>query len=421
VSLDVYLYGVRIGQLQPSGGGDYQLAYAAELLEGFGEGGAVLSNSLPGTDEPYSPGATRAYVEGMLPAGARREKIAAELGIDPGDGYRLIAALGRDCPGGVTFLPEGESEGADDGAEPPARLSDGELEELLAAEPERLFDPEREERMRFALGGLRHKLSLVREGSGGRWAWPGHHTPSTHILKPENGQYPDLVANEMFCTSVARLVGLWVAPTAVERIAGRRCLVSARFDRGTEDGQTSRFHQETFAQALGFAPGPRAGGAEAEGPDFAESSGLLRATSDEAEDSVTVLLAFAVLNHIVGNGDAHGENFGLLFAFEGPMLAPVCDITSTAVYGDPLHTGMTIAADHSEAVSMGDLAVVAEECGVTIDHCRNVAGNMAERISGALRPVFERAKSEGWDAPVIEDIVQLAAERSLALSEEVQS
>lgn len=418
MSLDVYLYGERVGQLVPGGGYDYQLAYATERLEGFGSGGAVLSNSLPGSEEPYSPDATRAYVEGLLPAGRRRERVAAELGLDAADGYGLIAALGADCPGAVTFLPEDELEWTDEGEEP-AWLEEDELEELLTAEPARLFDPAREERMRFALAGLRHKLSLVRERRNGRWAWPTHGTPSTHIVKPESDRHPDLVANEMFCTSVAREVGLWVAPTAVKTIAGRRCLVCGRFDRGTEDGETSRFHQESFAQALGFPPGAESGSEEAAGPSFAESAGLLRATGEE--ESVTLLLAAACVSYLVGNGDVHGENFGMLFAYEGPMLAPFYDIASTAVYDDPIHTGLTIAPAPFETASLDDLARIAEECGIDLDHCRNVAGNVAERVSGALLPVVERARGEGWDAPVIEEIVQIAAERCLALSEEVQA
>jgi serine/threonine-protein kinase HipA len=418
MSLDVYLYGERVGQLVPGAGDDYQLAYATERLEGFGAGGAVLSNSLPGSEEPYTPDATRTYVEGMLPAGDRRRRIAAELGLDPADGYGLIAVLGADCPGAVTFLPEDELALEDDGAEP-AWLSEAELEELLTEEPARFFDPGRKERMRFALAGARHKLSLVQEKGNGRWAWPTHGKPSTHIVKPESDRHGDLVANEMFCTSVAREIGLWVAPTTVQTIAERRCLVCGRFDRGTEDGRTSRFHQENFAQALGFPPATAAEGEEAEGPSFAESAGLLRATGEE--ESVTLLLAAACVSYLLGNGDAHGENFSMLFAYEGPMLAPFYDIASTAVYEDPIHTGLTISAAPFENATMNDLARVAEECGIELDHCRNVAGNVAERVSGALLPVVEKAKSEGWDAPVIEGIVQIAAERCLALSEVVRA
>lgn len=411
MSLDVYLYGEKIGQLLPVGEGEYQLAYAAELVEGFGEGGAVLSNSLPGSNEPYSPDATRAYVEGLLPEGPRREKIAAELGIDPSDGYRLIAALGRDCPGAVTFIAEDEAKRGN-GNGSIAWLRDDELEELVASRPRRLLNPDREERMRFALPGTRHKLSLVRD-PGGRWAWPAHDAPSTHIVKPEGDGYPELVANEMFCTTVAREAGLLVAPTAVEAIAGERCLVSERFDRAVQGLDVERFHQENFSQALGLTPGQASSN-----PNFAESCGLLRATGEE--QAITLLIAGAFCHYLLGNGDAGGANFGLLFAYEGSLLAPFYDIASTAVYDDPVHTGLTIAAVHSELASMGDLVTIAEECGIGIQHCRNVAGNMAERVSGALLPAIERAKSEGWDAPVIEGIAQIAAERSLSLGEEIQ-
>ena len=69
---------------------------------------------------------------------------------------------------------------------------------------------------------------------------------------------------------------------------------------------------------------------------------------------------------------------------------------------------------------MSDLATLADECGVGLEHCRNVAGNMAERVSKALLPSIRRAKKEGWDAPVIEDILDVAVERALALGEEVR-
>jgi serine/threonine-protein kinase HipA len=418
MSLDVYLYGEPIGQLLPASGEDYQLVYSAEQIEGFGEGGAVLSNSLPGSEEPYSPDASRAYIEGLLPEGRRRERIAKELSIEPSDGYGLIAALGRDCPGAVTFLPTDEpATTADD--RPAELLSAEELEELVQVDPPRLFDPNRKERMRAVLPGARHKLCLIREKPGGDWAWPAHGAPSTHIVKPEGHEHPELVANEMFCTTVAREAGLLVAPTTVETIAGRPCLVSERFDRAFQSAEVERFHQETFCQALGLAPEAGACGAPAESPGFAESCGLLRATGEE--QAITLLIAGAFCHYLLGNGDTHGANFGLLFAYEGGLLAPFYDIGSTAVYGDTLHSGLTVAADHAGFATIGDLTVIAEECGIDIDHCRNVAGNIAARVSGALLPALEQARREGWDAPVIDDIVQIAAERALALGEAIEA
>lgn len=411
MSLDVYLYGEQVGELLPSGGSDYQLAYSAERVEGFGFGGAVLSNSLPGRDEPYSADATRAYVEGLLPEGDRREEVAAALGIDPGDGYGLIAELGRDCPGAVTFLPHEPEDESENGS--PAWLGIEELEELVTTRPLPPIGPDRE-RMGFTLPGANHKLSLVRSEPGGRWAWPAHDLPSTHIVKPEDVGHPELVPNEMFCTTVAREAGLLVAPTTVETIAGRRCLVSERFDRAGEGSGVERFHQETFCQALGVTPDQGA-----TSPSFAESCGLLRATGEE--QAITLLMAGAFCHYLLGNGDASGANFGLLFAYEGALLAPFYDIASTVVYDDPMHTGLTISAECSARASMSDLATIAEECGVDLEHCRNVAGNMAERVSAALLPAVERARGEGWDSPVIDGIVKIAAERSLLLGEEIQA
>jgi len=399
VSLDVYLYGVRIGKLDRAGGG-YQLIYEPEVTDGFGSGKPVLSNLLPARPESFSPETTQAFVEGMLPTGVRRRAIAAELGIDPGDGYALIAALGRDCPGAVSFAPEGEPLwGAD--SSPAPQLSAEELEELVAAPPKRLFDPDRAQRMRFLLPGRRHKLALRRDGRDDPWAWPEEGSPSTHVVKPETGKHPDFAVNEKFCTTVLHEVGMWVVPTEVETIAGRPCLVSKRFDRGTENGQTNPFHQESFCQALGITPG------------FAESCGLLRAIGEE--DSVTVLFALQVCNYLLGNGDCHPENLALLFTAEGPLQAPFYDIASTAVYGDPLHVGLTITKEHFETPRLADLARIAEECDFEFEVCRNVVGNMAMRLSEALPVVVEQARQEDWHAPVVDEITELTTERALDL------
>jgi serine/threonine-protein kinase HipA len=417
MSLDVYLYGEPIGKLFPAGENDYRLAYTPERIAEFGPGAAVLSNSLPRSDQPYSADASRAFVEGLLPEGTRRTKLARELDIDPGDGYALIAEIGHDCAGGVSFLPEGAS-ARRAGPESPAWLSDDELEELVTAPPSRLFDPGREQRMRFALAGVRHKLSLARAEAEGRWAWPDVGVPSTHIVKPETGEHPELVPNEMFCTTVARQAGLPAIPTSIETIAGQACIVSERFDRTGEGLATRRFHQETFCQALSFAPDAEDGSEEADGPGFAESCGLLRAIGEE--DSITPLLAAAFCNYILGNGDAHGKNFALMIVHDGALLAPFYDITSTAVYDDPVHTGMVIAEDYSETAYLLELAEICEEAGIDFEHGRRIAANVAARVGTAIETVTTQAQNEGWYAPVIEAIAELASDRALGLGFEVQ-
>lgn len=419
MSLDVHLYGERIGMLFPAGENDYRLAYAPEIVERVGAGVSFLSNAMPTRVEPYSAGATQAYIEGLLPEGMRRAKLARELEIDPCDGYALIAETGRDCAGAVSFLPKGTPMHQVD-AGSVAWLSDDELEELVTPPPPRLFDSSTEQRMRFALGGVRHKLSLVRGDEEGSWAWPEAGVASTHIVKPETGEYPEFVPNEMFCTTVARQVGLPVVDTAVETIAGRRCLVSKRFDREGEGVGAVRLHQENFCQALGFPPVTEREGeaGDADGPGFAEACGLLKAVGAGGDAPTLFVVAFC--NYVLGNGDAHGKNFALLFDRDGMSLAPLYDIASTAVYDEPLHTGMVIAEDYSETAYLLELAQIAEECEYDFDEFRGLAAATASKLAEAIDVVVDQAQNEGWYSPVIDGIAELASERALGLGYEVE-
>jgi serine/threonine-protein kinase HipA len=426
MTLSVHLYGERIGTLFSAGHNDYRFAYDPDLVDEIGPGQLLLSNSFPVRREPFGAETTRAYVEGLLPEGPRRRRIGKELELDHVDGYPMIAELGRDCPGAVTFLPEGEEVEQRD-PEDVQWLAEDELAELLRAPPPSYFGEDGGRRMRAALPGVRHKLSLVRDEENDRWGWPEAGVPSTHVIKPETGEYPEYVANEMFCMSLFRQVGLEVAKASVEEIAGRRCIVSPRYDRAGEFPDVRRLHAETFVQALGIAPGGEEGTEEGEAPDFTEAVGLLQAVG--RGDDVVNLLTIAFCNYIVGNGDAHGRNFNLvdyerLSVGEGPgepwRIAPLTDITSTAVYDDPINTGMVIAEDYREMVYLLELAYISEECEFDFELLRGMAGATAERIGRVVETVATRAATEGWYEPIVAKIVELASDRAFGLGAEVE-
>ena len=418
MSLDVYLYGDRIGILFPAGENDYRFAYDPKLVDKIGSGKALLSNALPVRAEPFSFEATAAYVEGLLPDARRRRRVAKELGIDPADGYGLLREVGRDCPGAVVFLPEGTE--IDENPDPDSLdwLTEEELAEVVKPPPPRLFTDECPGRMRFALAGTRHKLALVRDEENDRWAWPQAGVPSTHVVKPETGEYPEYVANEMFCMTVCRQVGLPVAKARVERIAGRTCLVSERFDREGEGLGAKRIHQESFCQALGITPFAERETDEGEAPGFAEATGLLHAVS--RPDDVITLLNVAFCNYMLGNGDAHGENFPLVDRDGRWRMGPIHDVSSLAVYDEPLHIGMTVAEDADETVYLLELAEICEECEFDFEILRGLASVAAARVGKAIETVANRSRKEGWHEPVVERIVELAAERSFGLGVEVE-
>jgi len=427
LSLDVHLFGERVGTLFPAGDNDYRLAYDPELVERVGPGRALLGNSLPARPEPYSAEATRAYVEGLLPEGQRRARLGRELGIDAADGYLLLERLGRDCAGAVSFVPSGQPVRA----QQPDSLAWLEEDELAEALRRPVPRGDGELRVSSVLPGTRHKLGLIRDEEGGRWAWPEAGAPSTHVVKPETGEYPEYVANEMFCMTVFRQVGLPVAKATVEQLGGRRCLVSPRYDRLAcgRPGGARRLHCESFVQALGLLPGAIAvdkEGMESEPPGWGEVRGLLNAVS--RPDEIVNLLTAAFCNYIVGNGDAHGSNFVLLdresTELDAPAvrwrLAPLTDLTSTVIYDDPLHRGLVISEEYQESSYLLELAEVCEAADFDFEVMRGLASTTATRVGMAIETIATRSKKEGWHEPIVDRIVELAAERSFGLGAEVE-
>lgn len=426
MTLSVHLYGDRIGTLFSAGENDYRFAYDPDLVNEIGPGQGLLSNSLPLRREPFSAETTRAYVEGLLPEGRRRQRIGKELSLDHADGYLMLAELGQDCPGAVTFLPEGE-EIEERAPEQIQWLEEDELGELLRTPPPTYFGEDGGRRMRATLPGVRHKLSLVRDEENDRWGWPEAGVPSTHVIKPDTGEYPEYIANEMFCMSVFRHAGLPVAEGTVEEIAGRKCIVSPRYDRVGEGPYAERLHAETFVQALSISPDGEEGTEEGEAPDFGESAGLLSAVGREGD--LVNLLTTAFCNYIVGNGDAHGRNFNLISRERRSVrddpgkpwgLAPLTDIGSTVVYDDPINTGMVIGEDYMEIAYLLEIAYICEECEFDFELLRGMVATTAHRIGQAVETLATRAATEGWYEPIVAKIVELATERAFGLGAEVE-
>jgi serine/threonine-protein kinase HipA len=104
-----------------------------------------------------------------------------------------------------------------------------------------------------------------------------------------------------------------------------------RYDRQvTADGRLMRLHQEDFCQALGIAPEYKY--QNEGGPDLSQAFELLRRATRPSAPQILKLLDFVIFNVLVGNHDAHGKNFSLIYTTEGIVLAPCYDVLSTAVY-----------------------------------------------------------------------------------------
>jgi HipA-like C-terminal domain len=325
----------------------------------------------------------------------------------------------------VTFWPEGE--------EPPppdpgslAWLGEDELEELLEIPPPRLFDLENAQRMRFALPGERHRLALVRDEENDRWAWPRPGFPSTHVVKPEPGEYPQFAVNEVACAAALRGLGLPVAEVELQTIAGRPCAVARRFDRGGEGLNATRLHQETFWQANGFPPGAERNPADADRPGFAHSAELLRRIGEE--EKVETLFRVGFCNFLIGNHaddivqrrDLHGRNSSLFLRGGGATLAPFHGIASTDVYDSDENMVRSIAEWVEHTSGYAGLMRIGMECGLEPQPAVTTAIRITGLLSQSLGSVARRAVDEGWYQPVIDEVAFVVGKRAKQLFEDLK-
>jgi serine/threonine-protein kinase HipA len=426
--LDVLLAGEPVGTLERRGPERYRFCYSQQTVDRYGVGAVVLSMSMPVQTEPFNPSETKPFFEGLLPEGAIRETIARNLKLSVDNGFGLLEALGVECAGAVALtrpeeggLPE-EGRRPEEGGRPAGRengrvrwLDDAALAQLVRELPEHPLGVSDGEQVRLSLGGVQEKLLLTRTPAG-RYGQPLQGGPSTHILKPGPDRYPGVVANEAFCLRVASCVGLPVARAEIVEIAERRCLLVERFDRTyDEQGKIARLHQEDACQALGRLPSAKY---EAEGgPSLADMFGLLRELAGEstARDINNLLLA-AVLNWLLGNSDAHGKNFGLVYDSPREIrLAPMYDVVSTNVYDLKPEMAMLIGGVENPArIDAGSWRRMGAECGLGGQLLRRIE-SLLTRALRCAHATRDAAVAEGWHEPVIDEIVTLAERRAAQL------
>jgi serine/threonine-protein kinase HipA len=298
-------------------------------------------------------------------------------------------------------------------------LSEGGLKELMDGLPRRPLGVRRDSGgLRLSLAGVQRKLALVRDQSG-RFGEPTGTTPSTHLIKPQfSDEYPGLAINEMFCMTVAGRIGLATAKTELATIAGRPCLVSSRFDRDDQKGMTTRLHPEDLCQALGISANLKyeTNG----GPGFRHFHRLLVEIGRGGD--ISAMVRTAVLNFVLGNSDAHGKNFAILFTREGRRLAPLYDLVSTAVYDLDPEMAMAVGGNFDpDTVQLSDWLDMSADCDLSPRRFFALVRETAVESREAAATVKAEAEAEGWHAPVIDSIERVVQERVARIVAEIEA
>ncbi len=388
--LDVYAGDHITGQLVQDDGGQMQFTYEEAWLN---KPGAVpLSQSLPLRRETFKTKECRGFFGGILPEESKREIIARNLGISARNDYAMLERIGGECAGAVTFVPAG-------GALPERsydyrKLSDKELAGILRELPHRPLLAG-DEGVRLSLAGAQDKVAVRIEG--GEVSVPLGGAPSTHILKPAVERFEGVVFNEALCMKLAAAAGLPAAGVETRTVDGIDFLVVDRYDRlhgQSAEGKPTleRLHQEDFCQALGIVSELKY---QIEGgPSLKQCFMLLRDVSSAPVIDLAKLLDAVIFNYLVGNNDAHGKNFSLLYkplekGGRETRLSPLYDIVSTVYYPElSRDMAMKIGGEYSsEKIVAKDFEQLAEEAGLGRPLVRRRVPELADTVMQSLTKV----------------------------------
>jgi serine/threonine-protein kinase HipA len=386
-TLDVYLYRELVGHLTQDKGGQTTFQYTESWLDR--PGATPLSHSLPLRKERFSRNECRGYFGGILPEESKREIIALNLGISARNDYAMLEQIGGECAGAVTFVPKGQP--LPESEYRYRALSSVELAAVLKELPKRPLLAG-DEGIRLSLAGAQDKVAVRVEGDEISLSLGG--APSTHILKPAVERFEGVVANEALCMRLADAIGIPTAKVETRSVERMDYLLVERYDRTYRRGSgqqpiLERLHQEDFCQALGIVSEMKY--QKEGGPSLKQCFALLREVSSTPVIDLSRLLDAVIFNCLVGNNDAHGKNFSLLYRGTGNVefqtsLAPLYDLVSTAYYPELSRTmAMKLGGEYSSnKVTPRNFEQLAEQAELAKPLVRRRVPEVVEQILAAL-------------------------------------
>ncbi len=327
-SLNIYLNTASVGILKKSSGGEISFEYS----EGWLNDGFEISRSLPLQKGQYKGESASRYFDNLLPDNEDIKKIVAtKFGAESTRAFDLLAVIGRDCVGALSFLPAEDEQNIDFQMKY-VHIKDKEIAKRLKGLSSSTPLGMREKDFRLSIAGAQEKTAFLQ--IDGKWQEPHGLTPTTHIFKTSIGalgkeiSFEDSIDNEWASLFIMRKMGLLVCETSIRRFEDQKVLIIKRFDRKWSEYQGSqvllRIPQEDFCQALNISPYQKY---QSEGgPGVEDIANFLMASKNENDriDFFKAIVVFDLLYAI----DGHGKNFSIFLEKDGFRLTPFYDVMS---------------------------------------------------------------------------------------------
>lgn len=245
------------------------------------------------------------------------------------DEMRMLAIIGQNQIGRLCFL--------EPDAEPRALRPQVSLTEVLESEKsEELFAFLVDSYLGSGISGVQPKVMIPDAAAAQEkphmTAKASERKTVVHsdlIIKSGGDEYPELAANEFLCMDAARRAGILTPEFWLSNDA--RLFVMKRFDLQGDD--VLGFEDMTVLSDANYEP---TGRYKYQGKYENLALIIKHFCRDNASESLARLYEYIALSVMVGNGDAHLKNFGVLYAHpaaaEAPRLAPLFDVVTTTVY-----------------------------------------------------------------------------------------
>lgn len=326
----------------------------------------ALSVSLPLQLKDFSQKECLPFFSGVLPEGDVKRRISDFLHVSESSTLKLLQELGGECAGMISVLPEDSEPILEDtyelGPGNYKKISEDTLVDYIKNIDTRPL-LKADEDLRLSLAGAQEKLSLAYFDN--RFYLPQNGAPSTHIIKPTGkGELGSLAANEYICMKLAKHAGLNVPEVELRSFADESYLMVDRYDRKFLDCSVVRMHQEDMCQALGILSDHKY--QNDGGPGILDVYRLICQTTSMPLLESRAFVQYVLYNLIIGNCDAHGKNYSLLYEGTLVKLAPAYDVVCTLIYPNLTRKmSMKIGSHYEiEKIRKGDLESLCTELNI---------------------------------------------------------
>ncbi len=401
--LDVYFYGKLVGKLTEKNS-HLNFKYLPDVT-------TPISINLPLQENSFSDKETRSFFNNLLPEEGIRDAVARYKQISSNNPFALLKEIGGECAGAVELYPEGVSREAETSELKP--ISTKKISEVLLNQAQ--IPLLTGEEIRLSLAGAQQKIALcIIPDDSDNYYLPCGEYISTHIIKPQNPYFEDIIYNENFCMRLAGKIGLPTAHSDIREFNGVKAYIVKRFDRENNSLKLSgleRIHQEDFCQALML---PDKKYQKEGGASIKQCYKLIRnADFVRKADTLITYLQTIVFNFIIGNSDAHGKNFSLLHKKGKYELSPLYDLVSTQVY-ETLSVNMAMSVDgeyNPNHITKQHFLNLAKDLEIKPNVMENIINDLADKILKTVSELKNELQAQDLYSPIIDKIELLISKR----------